>query len=80
MPPSKYAFDEIANSMFLPLMKKALMRDIGGRRQYKGHMPLMNQIRRHMPPSKYASHEIGNSMFLPLKKSLIGGIGGRRQN
>ena len=32
-PPSKYASGEIQNSMFLPLMRKALMGGIGGRRQ-----------------------------------------------
>ena len=30
MPPSKYAPDELQKSIFLPLMKKALMGDIGG--------------------------------------------------
>ena len=29
MPPSKYTTDEIQNNMFLPLMKKALMRAYG---------------------------------------------------
>ena len=33
MTPSKYAPYKIRNSMFLPLMKKALMGGIGGRRQ-----------------------------------------------
>ena len=33
MTPSKYAPYEVRNSMFLPLMKKALMGGIGGRRQ-----------------------------------------------
>ena len=32
-PPSRYAPDEIRDSIFLPLMKKALMEGIGGRRQ-----------------------------------------------
>ena len=31
VPPSQYAPDEIQNSMFLPLMKIALMGKIGGR-------------------------------------------------
>ena len=32
MPPSEYTPDEIQNSIFLPLMKKALMGGIWGRR------------------------------------------------
>ena len=39
---------------------------------HKGHMPLIDQIRRGLYPSKYAPDEIQNSTFLPLmKKDLI---------
>ena len=33
MPPSKYAADDIQNSMIMPFMKKAFMGGIGGRHQ-----------------------------------------------
>ena len=33
MPRFKFALDKILNNKFLPLMKKALIGDIGGRRQ-----------------------------------------------